>query len=213
MSHIFINAELFMNRFITLVQLLSQQHYQNSEFMIRYALFILLLLIYIPAQSQNPGNDQKEFLENLKTLCGNSYSGVVVHPETPPRGFTDPLVAHFTVCEDNVVHIPFHVGENTSRIWMLTMSDEGLLFKHDHRHPDGTPENMTDYGGWANEEGTPLIQRFPADEYTISLRESLKSHIWVIELSEDLSTYSYSLYLYENLYFRADFDLVNPISN
>jgi hypothetical protein len=179
----------------------------------KFVLLALLMLLYIPVLAQNPATSQTEFLDNLKALCGNSYSGVVVHPETPPRGFTDPLVAHFTVCEDNVVHIPFHVGENTSRIWMLTLSDHRLLFKHDHRHPDGTPENMTNYGGWDNDEGTSLIQRFPADEYTISLRESLKSHIWVIELSEDLSTYSYSLYLYENLYFRADFDLLNPISN
>lgn len=177
----------------------------------RLALLSLLLLISSLVSAQSPSDNQSAFLANLKTLCGNTYSGVVVHPETPPRGFTDPLLAHFTVCDDHVVHIPFHVGENTSRTWMLTISEDGLLFKHDHRHPDGTPENMTEYGGWANDEGTPLMQRFPADEYTISLRESLKSHIWVIELSDDLSTYSYSLYLYENLYFRADFDLTNPV--
>lgn len=173
------------------------------------SLFLVLAALYNTADA----SDHEKFLKNLQSLCGKSYSGVVVYPEVPPRGFTDPLVAHFTVCEDKKIHIPFHVGENTSRTWMLTLSDEGLLFKHDHRHPDGTPERMTEYGGWANDEGTPFLQRFPADEHTISLRESLQSHIWVIELSEDMSTYSYSLFLYDNLYFRADFDLINPIAN
>jgi hypothetical protein len=153
------------------------------------------------------------FFENLKTLCGKSYGGVVVHPEEPPRGFTDPLVAHFTVCEADYIHIPFHVGENTSRTWMLTLSEEGLLFKHDHRHPDGTPERMTMYGGWATSEGSAFVQEFPADEYTISLRDNLRSHIWTIDLDENLTTYSYSLYLYENLYFRAEFDLTQPLND
>ena len=151
------------------------------------------------------------FLNNLKLLCGSSFAGEVVYPETPPQGFTDPLVAHFTVCEEKEVHIPFHVGSNESRTWILTMEEDGLLFKHDHRHPDGTPEDMTNYGGWASDEGDHLKQRFPADEHTISLRDNLRSHIWKIELSEDLTTYSYSLYLYDDLYFRADFDLTKPL--
>lgn len=170
-----------------------------------------LLLISAPNQINAQDNDLARFFENLSGFCGFSYSGEVVHPDEPPRGFTDPLVAHFTICEEDKIHIPFHVGENTSRTWMLTLSDEGLLFKHDHRYPDGTPERMTDYGGWATDEGTSLKQYFPADEHTISLRDNLRSHIWVIELDENMTTFSYSLYLYEHLYFRADFDLTSPI--
>lgn len=151
------------------------------------------------------------FWKNLTSLCGNSYLGEVEVPTTPPRGFTDQLVAHFNHCEGDRIYIPFHVGENTSRTWMLTKSESGLLFKHDHRHPDGTPERMTEYGGWATAEGSAFKQYFPADDHTISLRDNLKSHIWVMELSEDLSVFYYSLYLYEDLYFRAAFDLMNPV--
>ncbi len=156
-------------------------------------------------------NDKSQFLEHIQSLCGNSFGGEVVHPEEPPRGFTDPLTIHFLHCEGDYAHVPFHVGENQSRTWMFTLSDEGLLLKHDHRYPDGTPERMTNYGGYATDDGNAFIQRFPADEETIALRDNLRSHIWVVELSEDLTTYSYSLYLYENLYFRADFDLTQPI--
>lgn len=172
---------------------------------------LAFLLAYQPNEPND--NPRSEFLAHIHSLCGSSFAGEVVHPETPPRGFTDPLSIHFIHCEGDIAHVPFHVGENKSRTWMFTHSDDGLLLKHDHRNPDGTPDGLTDYGGWATDEGTALKQYFPADEETIAMRGNLRSHIWVVELSEDLTTYSYSLYLYENLYFRADFDLTNPIES
>jgi hypothetical protein len=173
-------------------------------------LTFLLTFAYSP-ESDSLTYEQRQFFQTLGSLCGQSYSGEVVFPEEPPQGFTDPLVAHFTICDDEKVQIPFHVGENRSRTWMFAISEEGLLFKHDHRYPDGTPERMTDYGGWADERGDEFGQYFPADEHTISLRDNLRSHIWKMEVSDDMSTLSYSLYLYEDLYFRADFDLTNPL--
>jgi hypothetical protein len=169
-----------------------------------------VFLFFDPLHAQITA-DQEAFYDRLKSLCEASHPGEVIRPEEPPRGFTDPLVAHFTECGENEIRIPFHVGENESRTWILTMSDEGLLFKHDHRYPDGTPEEMTDYGGWASEDGSEFEQYFPADEHTISLRDNLRSHIWKMELSEDGETFSYSLYLYEDLYFRADFDLTSTV--
>lgn len=151
------------------------------------------------------------FFSNMQELCGNSYYGEVVHPSTPPDGFEGQLVAHFTDCGEDYMNIPFHVGENESRTWMLSMESGSLLFKHDHRYPDGTPEELTNYGGWAEGGHSSMMQRFPADDETIAMRDNLRSHIWVLEISDDFSTFSYSLYLYENLYFRADFDLSNPI--
>ena len=53
------------------------------------------------------------------------------------------------------------VGEDRSRTWILTLSEKGLLFKHDHRHPDGTPDKITMYGGWAAEGGTAYLNVFP----------------------------------------------------
>lgn len=170
-----------------------------------------LLVSVFSADSDNLTYEQRQFFQALSSLCGESYSGEVAFPEEPPEGFTDPLVAHFTGCDDDKVHILFHVGENTSRTWMFEVKEEGLHFKHDHRHSDGTPERMTDYGGWADERGDEFGQYFPADEHTISLRDNLRSHIWKMEVSDDMSILSYSLYLYENLYFRADFYLTTTI--
>lgn len=170
-------------------------------------LSILTLSFAILATTgDGPDESDEAFFENMKALCGESYPGFI--PEgMPSRGFSGEMVAHFGPCDENQIRIPFHVGEDESRTWILTMEEEGLLFKHDHRYPDGTPEEMTNYGGWADNEGTELGQYFPADEHTISLRDNLRSHIWKFEISEDHSTLSYSLYLYEDLYFRADFNL------
>lgn len=169
----------------------------------------LFLLATLPFEKETDSN--KAFFENLKELCGASYPGEVIHPETPPEGFTDPMVAHFNGCGEDELHIPFHVGSNESRTWILTLSGDDLLFKHDHRHPDGTPERMTNYGGWASDDGSEYKQQFPADDETIALRQSLRSHTWEMALSEDGTTFSYSLFLNGNLYFQADFDLLNPM--
>lgn len=177
----------------------------------KYLTVVIPFLVLALSACSFMKSDHEKFLDHLNSLCDNSFAGEVVHPSEAPRGFTDPLVAHFNDCGKDYINIPFHVGENTSRTWMLTLSDEGLLFKHDHRNPDGTPERMTMYGGWANDNGSEFLQRFPADEESIALRENIRSHIWQIKLSEDLSTFSYSLYLYDDLYFQADFDLTDPI--
>ena len=173
---------------------------------------LLFTITVIPtATAEERAYGPEGFFANLSELCGNSYNGDIVYPSSPPDGFEGQLVAHFSNCGDDYINIPFHVGENESRTWILSLTDAGLLFKHDHRHPDGTPEELTNYGGWAEGGPSSMVQRFPADDETIAMRDNLRSHIWVFEISDDFSRLSYSLYLYENLYFRADFDLNNPL--
>ena len=72
-------------------------------------------------------------------------------------------------CGEKEIRIPFRVGEDRSRTWVLTLTDGGLLFRHDHRHADGTPDKVTMYGGLAAPDGTPLRQSFPADAETARL--------------------------------------------
>ncbi len=177
----------------------------------RFQFSFLLSLFLSLLVHHSATTDTHKFFENLKELCDHSYYGEVVYPPTPPDGFEGQLKAHFNDCGDDYINIPFHVGEDKSRTWKLTLSHNSILFKHDHRYPDGTPEELTNYGGWNDGRGSELIQFFPADSETIAMRDGLESHIWVMELSEDHSTFSYSLYLYNDLYFRADFDLTDPI--
>ena len=56
-------------------------------------------------------------------------------------------VMHVRQCSDREIRIPFHVGENRSRTWVVTRTPQGLRLKHDHRHEDGTEDRVTQYGG------------------------------------------------------------------
>ena len=53
----------------------------------------------------------------------------------------------FRSCDLAEIRIPFHVGEDRSRTWVMTPTSVGLRLKHDHRHEDGSEDEVTQYGG------------------------------------------------------------------
>ena len=54
----------------------------------------------------------------------------------------------FTIFEVNgEIRMPFIVGENTSRTWILRKAKGGLALKHDHMQEDGKPDSISNYGG------------------------------------------------------------------
>ena len=122
------------------------------------------------------------------------------------------FVMHVVLCEEDRVHIPFHLDDDTSRTWMFLVEDGRLRFRHDHRHPDGTPEESTLYGGYSDGTGTAFAQYFPADQYTIELLVDTLNRQWNIILDENLQNFSYQLQYHGEIVFRADFDLSNPIA-
>ena len=122
-----------------------------------------------------------------------------------------PFRMFVTRCDNQEIHIPFHVGENKSRTWMFIVEEGRLRFRHDHRHEDGTPEDMTLYGGYANDKGTPFRQEFPADDYTINIHPRSEGSIWVVELAQDMSSFNYQLHHNGELLFHAKFDLTKEI--
>ncbi len=155
---------------------------------------------------------EKAFLNNLASLCGQSFEGEEAYMRAGRESWAHMyFVMHVTVCEDEKVYVPFHLDEDHSRTWMFLVEDGKLRFRHDHRDPDGTPHQATMYGGYANGEGTAFKQYFPADDYTIDNRISSANSLWIVELAEDLSTFSYTLFAGETKIFRADFDLTNPL--
>lgn len=91
------------------------------------------------------------------------------------------------------------------------MEKEGLRFRHDHRHEDGTPEDQTLYGGYADSTGTAFKQSFPWDEYTQKTLADGVERKWNVVLAEDLSTMKYQLEYGGELVFEAEFDLTQPI--
>jgi hypothetical protein len=157
--------------------------------------------------------DQQGFLENLQKLCGQSFRGHEVYMAEGRESWAHmDFVMHVTVCEDHMVLIPFHLDEDHSRTWRFTAEGGRLRFRHDHRYPDGTPEEQTLYGGYADGEGTPFRQSFPADDYTLELLDNPEyERQWNIVMDTELSTFSYQLQYRGEIVFQADFDLTNPL--
>jgi len=156
--------------------------------------------------------EERAFMDNLASLCGQSFPGEEVYlAEGRESWADDPFVMHVTKCEEDEVHIPFHVGEDTSRTWMFLVEDGRLRFRHDHRYPDGTPEEKTMYGGYADGKGTAYAQHFPKDDYSRELLEDYFGREWRVVMDEEMTTYSYRLLYDGEVVFQADFDLTEPL--
>lgn len=164
-----------------------------------------MLLGSLSMATDSANND---FLKNLSAFCGNQYSGTVVFPEAEKNPFKgEPLKIYFAACSETEVRIPFQVGNNKSRTWVVTVDEKGLLLEHDHRHEDGTPDSITMYGGYAKANGTAFIQSFPADDYTAKLIPAAATNEWTLKLGDDKKSLSYMLSRNGELRFHAVFDL------
>lgn len=156
---------------------------------------------------------QDAFFERIRALCGRSFAGEIV-ADTPPPSANDPftgkaLVMHVRECTREEIRIPFHVGEDRSRTWVITRTGQGLRLKHDHRHADGSADSLTLYGGDTLEAGSTTRQEFPIDEETKRLfiaekREVSLSNVWALEINERAFVYELSR---PNRLFRVRFDL------
>ncbi len=152
------------------------------------------------------------FFNNLKSLCGQSFEGEQIYRSHHASGWEDyEMVMHVEVCEDDRVLIPFHVGEDESRTWMFLVEDGQLRLRHDHRYPDGTPEEESLYGGYADDTGTEFEQHFPADAYTAEIIEDGGGNVWTIRLDEAMTTFTYRLERDGEKRMRVDFNLTEPL--
>ena len=135
-----------------------------------------------------PPTLQDRFYERLLSLCGQQLEGRIVSPPVPADAdFAGKrLIAHVRDCSPQEMRIPFSVGEDHSRTWIITRSGTGLRLKHDHRHEDGTEDKVSQYGGDTLTPGTDLRQEFPADAFTKDLlvREGNvagAANVWAME--------------------------------
>jgi hypothetical protein len=172
----------------------------------------LLALTVSCNQIQTESTSVDKFLANLKTHCGNSYEGVITSGGREGDGFVgERLTMQILSCEENRIRIPFHVGENYSRTWIITKQDWGKLqLKHDHRKPDGTNDEVTMYGGTATNTGTENLQIFPADQETFDLLDYAVANVWWITIDNDSFTYNLRRVNTDRL-FTVTFDLKKPI--
>ncbi|MGZ5442181.1 MAG: hypothetical protein ACXW5U_32430 [Thermoanaerobaculia bacterium] len=147
----------------------------------------------------------------LQSLCGNAYEGRMT--EGTAAGDAEigaqRLVMHVRSCTAEEIRIPFHVGENRSRTWVITRTPAGLRLKHDHRHEDGSEDAVTQYGGDAtNVSG--LSVDFPADAFTASLLPAAATNIWTVSVDPG-KTFAYGLRR-EGRRFHVEFDLTRSVS-
>ena len=171
------------------------------------------------AHSPAPGTPQDVFLANLRALCGQAFAGrVLVDVPAAPgnNAFAGkPLVMHVRECNESAVRIPFHVGDDRSRTWVLTRIATGLRLKHDHRHADGSADAVTMYGGDTVAAGSAIRQEFPVDAESVAMfrREGLDasvSNTWALELQPG-GRLVYELSRPGGRLFQVEFDLSKPV--
>lgn len=150
--------------------------------------FLIFLYVNIYAQTQSGA---QLFWVELQKHCGKSYEGELAENPEGSGTFKDQkLVMHVRSCSDTVIRIPFMVGENRSRTWVLTLRNDLIQLKHDHRHEDGSEDAVTQYGGTATNSGSPTLQIFPADVQTATLLPNAVSNVWWISLTDKVFTYN-----------------------
>ncbi|WP_187264061.1 hypothetical protein [Pontibacter beigongshangensis] len=175
-------------------------------------LMLLLLLAGCTTPPSTQSHSPQSFYNSLAVLCGKSFRGTVVHPADGTDPFAGKaLVMHVQTCSDTTLRVPFTVGEDKSRTWLIRKTPEGLQLKHDHRHEDGTPDEITMYGGISTAPAESLTHSFPADAHTAQLLPAAATNEWTLAISPDGSTFSYILKRDNQLRFQADFDLTKPL--
>ncbi|MEX2496912.1 MAG: hypothetical protein WD448_12530 [Woeseia sp.] len=160
------------------------------------------------------------FLQRIAGHCGEAFAGRVVadQPEAAENPFAGrELIMHVRDCNSSELRIPFHVGEDRSRTWILTRTAEGVRLRHDHRHQDGSEDVLTMYGGNTADAGDDSRQEFPVDRQSVELfrREGLEAsviNVWAMEI-EPGKRFVYELARpgTERL-FRVEFDLSEPVA-
>jgi hypothetical protein len=156
------------------------------------------------------------FFERIAALCGKAFEGRVASPPADAdAAFAGKrLVMHVRDCAPGEIRIPFHVGEDRSRIWVVRRTDAGLRLKHDHRHEDGREDALTQYGGDSAAPGTAARQEFPADAFSKEMfvrqdRAVSVTNVWAMEIHPGRS-FAYELRR-PGRFFRVEFDLAPPV--
>ncbi len=192
--------------------------------MLRQRLPLLCWLILASACSSAPAEDQPgaqdavetdpqlTFWASLEDLCGQAFEGSVVENVPDDGSFEGQrIVMHVRSCDLAEIRIPFFVGDDRSRSWVFTPTAAGLRLKHDHRHEDGSEDEVTQYGGDTGGRGDATLQEFHADAYTADLVPTAATNIWTVEVHPG-QMFAYALRREgSDRRFRVEFDLSRPV--
>lgn len=160
-----------------------------------------------------------QWVGRLSSLCGRAFEGRLVSTDAADASFAgQKLMMHVRQCSEREIRIPFHVGDDRSRTWVVSRTASGLRLKHDHRHQDGSSDALTMYGGDSRGPGTAERQEFPADAESIALftaqgRAVSNANVWAMEVGE--RHFAYELRRPPGpaqRFFRVEFDLTRPVN-
>ncbi|MCL5051620.1 hypothetical protein [Aliidiomarina maris] len=172
-------------------------------------------LVLSACTSADP-DPQDVFFDTLLAHCGNSYAGAVTIGDEALDAdwIAADIVIEVKECSDQRIRIPLHVGDDHSRTWIISRTENGLELKHDHRERDGSHDPMTMYGGETFSPGTPYSQSFPADEYSKQLFAELGAtasigNTWWVKFP-DQNTLRYRL-VRDDREFQVDVDLSQTV--
>jgi hypothetical protein len=176
----------------------------------KITLLFLTLLCSVSLSAQD-SSGARQFWNTLKQHCGYAYEGALAEAAGNDAFAGKKLVMHVRACDDKTIRIPFFVGDDKSRTWVLTLVNDRITLKHDHRHEDGSEDAITQYGGTAANAGLPGIQVFPADAFTAGIIPAAATNVWWITLTD--RAFSYNLRrIGTDRVFTVTFDLTKRIS-
>jgi hypothetical protein len=186
--------------------------------MLRAVVVIVLLSCSGSQRAAGPVDPYQAFWNDLRALCGQAFDGTIAVNHgggDAPDPFTGKVLRmHVRECSDGEIRVPFHVGDDRSRTWVLTRLPTGVRLKHDHRHEDGTSDVLTMYGGDSVDGVSPDGLKFPADPFSRELfvrenRPVSVPNVWVVALIPG-ERFSYAL-TRPGRELRVDFDLKKPV--
>jgi len=175
--------------------------------------YIYLLLLFLLAENihAQEKNSAQIFWNNLKQHCGKAFQGTLDDSIKNDSFSGKKLIMYVWECDDRTIKIPFYVGADKSRTWVLTLEGDRIKLKHDHRHEDGSEDSITQYGGLSTNSGLKGLQFFPADKETAKLIPAAATNVWWMTLSEDTFSYNLKRLGSDRAQFTVSFDLNKPI--
>jgi hypothetical protein len=183
----------------------------ERHYALRMRWISLLALLFASCGSVPSSSPGDQLWTAIQPLCGKAFEGQLVEGTEPSDAAigAQRLVMHVRSCTADEIRIPFHVGDDRSRTWVLTRTADGVRLKHDHRHADGTPDRITQYGGDTRvRDGVRLD--FHADAATAAMLPAAASNIWTMAVEPHAFTYALRREA-ANRRFAVRFDLGKPV--
>ncbi len=148
------------------------------------------------------------FWNELRTLCGRSFTGSPTEVSVLDSAIVgEILVLNVWQCWNEEVRLAFHVGDDHSRVWVVSMDGDGLHLNHAVHAATGEPASFTNYGGAALGPGTAQMQTFEPDPETLVRFPSAAGSRWTLEFAPgERRSYTYTADDGARR-FRVDFDL------